>query len=75
MYCWKLVQVVFNGKSLWSYRLKFIFKNRHKGLISWAGTAFEYLMPNINIRKYPGSLLDESCKFLIMSQREYSKRL
>ena len=28
MYCWKLVQVVFNGKSLWSYRLKLIFKNR-----------------------------------------------
>ena len=49
--------------------------NGYKGLISWSGTAFEYLMPNINIRKYPGSLLDESCKFLIMSQREYSKRL
>ena len=49
--------------------------NGYKGLISWSGTAFEYLMPNINIRKYRGSLLDESCKFLIMSQREYSKRL
>ena len=39
--------------------------NKYKGLISWSGTAFEYLMPNINIPKYPGSLLDESCKFLI----------
>ena len=49
--------------------------NKYKGLISWSGTAFEYLMPNINIPKYPGSLLDESCKFLIMSQKEYNKEL
>ena len=49
--------------------------NKYKGLISWSGTAFEYLMPNINIPKYPGSLLDESCKFMIMSQKEYAKRL
>ena len=48
---------------------------KHKGLISWSGTAFEYLMPNINIPKYKGSLLDESCKFMIMSQREYAKKL
>ncbi|MDO5556351.1 MAG: DUF3131 domain-containing protein [Clostridia bacterium] len=25
---------------------------KYKGLISWAGTAFEYLMPNINIEQY-----------------------
>ena len=49
--------------------------NKYKGLISWSGTAFEYLMPNINIPKYPGSLLDESCKFMIMSQKEYSRKL
>lgn len=49
--------------------------NKYKGLISWSGTAFEYLMPNINIPKYPGSLLDESCKFMIMSQKEYTKKL
>lgn len=49
--------------------------NRYKGLISWSGTAFEYLMPNINIPKYPGSLLDESCKFMIMSQKEYAKKI
>ncbi len=48
---------------------------KYKGLISWSGTAFEYLMPNINIPKYEGSLLDESCKFLIMSQIEYCKKL
>ena len=49
--------------------------NGYKGIISWAGTAFEYLMPNINIRCYPGSLLDESSKFLIMCQQEYAKKL
>ncbi len=49
--------------------------NNYKGLISWSGTAFEYLMPNINIPGYPTSILDESCKFMIMSQIEYAKRL
>ena len=48
---------------------------KYKGLISWSGTAFEYLMPNINIPKYEGSLLDESCRFAIMNQIEYSKKL
>ena len=48
---------------------------KYKGLVSWSGTAFEYLMPNINIPKYEGSLLDESCKFLIKTQMEYSKSL
>ena len=49
--------------------------NKYKGLVSWSGTAFEYFMPNINIPKYPGSLLDESCKFMLMSQKEYAKKL
>jgi cyclic beta-1,2-glucan synthetase len=48
---------------------------KYKGLISWSGTAFEYLMPNINIPRYEGSLLDESCKFMIKSQMEYARRL
>ncbi len=46
-----------------------------KGLVSWSGTAFEYLMPNINIKKYSGSLLDESCKFMVMSQKKYCDKL
>lgn len=49
--------------------------DKYKGLISWSGTAFEYLMPNINIRRYKGSLLDESCRFMIMSQQKYAGRL
>ena len=49
--------------------------NQYKGLVSWSGTAFEYFMPNINIPKYPGSLLAESCCFMLMSQKEYAKKL
>ena len=47
----------------------------YKGLISWTGTAFEYLMPNINFKRYSGSLIDESCKFAILSQIEYCKKI
>ena len=49
--------------------------NQYKGLLSWSGTAFEYLMPNVNMKKYTGSLLDESCQFMLMSQQEYAKKL
>ena len=49
--------------------------NRYKGLISWSGTAFEYLMPNINIPKYPGGLISESSLFAIMSQMKYAREL
>lgn len=48
--------------------------NGYKGLVSWTGTAFEYLMPNINLKRYKGSLLDEACKFAVMSQMEYCRR-
>ena len=49
--------------------------NGYKGLVSWTGTAFEYLMPNVNLDRFKGSLLDEACKFAIMSQMEYCKKL
>lgn len=49
--------------------------DNYKGLISWSGTAFEYLMPNINIKRYKGSLLDESCKFMLLSQQKYANKL
>ena len=49
--------------------------NKYKGLISWSGTAFEYLMPSVNIPEEEGSLLDESIKFAIYSQMEYAKKL
>ncbi len=48
---------------------------KYKGLVSWSGTAFEYLMPNVNIPVFKGSLLDESMKFLIDTQMEYAKKM
>lgn len=32
-------------------------------------------MPNLNLKRYSGSLLDESSKFAILSQKEYCKKL
>lgn len=49
--------------------------NNKKGLISWSGTAFEYLMPNINIPRFKGSLIDESIRFAEMCQIGYAKLL
>ena len=49
--------------------------NGYKGLVSWTGTAFEYLMPNVNLERYKGSLLDEASAFAIMSQIEYCKKM
>ena len=49
--------------------------NKYKGLVSWSGTAFEYLMPNLNLQRYKGSLLDEASQFAIMSQIEYMRKV
>lgn len=46
----------------------------YKGLISWSGTAFEYLMPNLIMEIPEGSLIDEACKFARKSQIQYCKR-
>ena len=46
--------------------------NGYKGLVSWSGTAFEYLMPNLIIKVPEGSLIDESCKFAEESQKKYA---
>ena len=47
----------------------------YNGLISWSGTAFEYLMPNVIMAEPEGSLLNESIKFMLMSQKKYAKNL
>jgi cyclic beta-1,2-glucan synthetase len=42
-------------------------------LMSWGGTMFEYLMPQLLLRGYPGTLLDESCRASVRQQMEYGK--
>jgi cyclic beta-1,2-glucan synthetase len=43
-------------------------------LLSWSGTMFEYLMPLLLTRSYPGTLLDQSCRTAIVRQMEYAAR-
>jgi cyclic beta-1,2-glucan synthetase len=42
-------------------------------LMSWGGTMFEYLMPLLLMRSYPGSLLEESCRSSVRRQIEYGR--
>jgi cyclic beta-1,2-glucan synthetase len=42
-------------------------------LMSWGGTMFEYLMPQLLLRGYPGTLLDQSCRASVRRQMEYGK--
>ncbi|MBQ9279781.1 MAG: hypothetical protein IJ215_01865 [Clostridia bacterium] len=49
--------------------------NGYKGLVSWAGTMFEYFMPYLIMPSYPYSLLEEAYQFSIYSQKEYAKKL
>ncbi len=44
-------------------------------LLSWGATLFEYLMPLLVTRTYPGTLLDGSCRMAVQRQIDYGKRL
>lgn len=48
--------------------------NRYKGLISWSGTMFEYLMPLLIMKTYKNTLMDETYSFVIKSQVKYGKQ-
>jgi cyclic beta-1,2-glucan synthetase len=42
-------------------------------LVSWSATMFEYLMPNLLMRTYPGTLLDQTCRMVLRRQIRYAK--
>ncbi|HSF99991.1 MAG TPA: glucoamylase family protein [Vicinamibacterales bacterium] len=44
-------------------------------LLSWGATLFEYLMPLLVTRTYPGTLLDGSCRMAVQRQIDYGRRL
>lgn len=46
----------------------------YKGLISWTGTMFEYLMPLLIMKNYRNTLLDETYSFVVKSQIKYGKQ-
>ncbi|MDR1892259.1 MAG: glycosyl transferase, partial [Oscillospiraceae bacterium] len=47
--------------------------DRYKGLASWTGTMFEYLMPLLIMKSYRNTLLDETCHFAVRCQKKYGK--
>ena len=44
-------------------------------LLSWSATLFEYLMPLLLTRTYPGTLLDESCRMAVRRHIDYGDEL
>ncbi|MFA9424224.1 MAG: glucoamylase family protein, partial [Sedimentibacter sp.] len=48
--------------------------DRFKGLVSWTGTMFEYLMPLLIMRSYKNTLLDETYSFVVKSQEKYGRQ-
>ena len=47
--------------------------NGQPTLLSWSATMFEYLMPLLVMKTYPGTLLDQSCRMAVRRQREYAR--
>lgn len=45
-----------------------------KGLVSWTGTMFEYLMPLIIMKNYPNTLLSQTYKYVVEGHRRYGKQ-
>ena len=50
---------------------------RHGGnvsLISWSGSMFEYLMPQLMLPSYANTLLDQTCRAAVSRQIEYGRQ-
>jgi cellobiose phosphorylase len=43
-------------------------------LISWSGSMFEYLMPQLIMPSYPNTLLEQTCKAAVSRQIEYGRQ-
>ena len=41
-------------------------------LLSWSGTMFEYVMPRLVMRSYPGTLLNRTCALAVKRQIQYA---
>ncbi|MEO8285519.1 MAG: glucoamylase family protein [Chloroflexota bacterium] len=46
---------------------------RDQTLIAWTGTMFEYLMPNLVMPTYKGSLLDQTCTGAVRHHERYTR--
>jgi cyclic beta-1,2-glucan synthetase len=45
-----------------------------RALLSWSASMFEYFMPLLVMRVYPGTLLDETYRAVLQRQRQYGAR-
>lgn len=52
---------------------KLVRVGRYKGLISWTGTMFEYLMPLLIMKNYENTLFDETYAFVVKNQIKYAE--
>ncbi|MGH2628535.1 MAG: glucoamylase family protein, partial [Anaerolineales bacterium] len=43
-------------------------------LLSWSASVFEYLMPLLVMKSYPGTLLDQSSRMAVRRQMEYARQ-
>lgn len=43
-------------------------------LISWSGSMFEYLMPQLLMQSYPNTLLEQTCRTAVSRQIEYGRQ-
>ncbi|KLU62464.1 N,N'-diacetylchitobiose phosphorylase [Peptococcaceae bacterium CEB3] len=46
---------------------------RQRGLVSWSGTMFEFLMPLLVMRNYEGTLLDQTYRTVVSVQKAYGE--
>ena len=46
----------------------------YKGLVSWTGTMFEYLMPMLLMKTYDNTLLAETYSFVVKNQQRYGEQ-
>ncbi len=48
--------------------------NGRATLVSWGGTMFEYLMPMLLMRTFPGTLLYQSSRAIVRRQMDYARK-
>jgi len=48
--------------------------NGNPVLLSWSGSMFEYLMPNLVMPGYENTLLDQTCRGMVKRQIEYGRQ-
>lgn len=57
------------------FRLKRSYRSykRRASLLSWSGTAFEYLMPSLWLCQYPNTLIDRGIRSMIRGQQRFGR--